>query len=177
MTVCKFQLKYFGRGHFKLWSGHGAIMDFEVSNIYDLLKRLWMFETSKLQCFVLPHTKGLRACPDKNSKFPCFQVLELIDSWFNLDFWFSGTRFLLTLTSKVTKVVFQVHKSKFHNLFDSLCSDHNFCEVLHMEKSFEHLLHTREMKSYSSYHKLLAWCLKATTEGCCQEHEGFCRMT
>ena len=53
------EIKHLRPRPLKLLRGHGDIMDFEISNIHNLFNRLWMIETSKLQCFVFLYNKGL----------------------------------------------------------------------------------------------------------------------
>ena len=43
-----------------IFRGHVDLLDFKVSNIHNLLfNRLWMFKTSKLQCFVFLYNNSL----------------------------------------------------------------------------------------------------------------------
>jgi hypothetical protein len=63
-------------------------------------------ETSFVFVFCMHHKnwpKGVSIRVFCTSKFPSFQVLELIDSWFNLDFRVSGTHLSRPWTSKLTR--------------------------------------------------------------------------
>ena len=69
-----------------------------------------------MQIAILGHIKGVSI---QKIFDPCFEVLKLIDLWFNFDFWVSGTHLLRPCWRSSWQDFFsQVQKSNIHKLFN-----------------------------------------------------------